>query len=169
VSAPPASPQPFFLRPATAADEPFLRALYRSTREAEFAMLGWTQPQVAALCDMQFRAQAAGYRRDHPGAEYLVICAPAGEAVGRLTRARYPDALLLVDIAVLPAFRGRGAGTWAIRTLQDEAAARAVPLFLHVDKANPALSLYQRLGFVIESDDGMRYGMRWVATAVAPP
>lgn len=161
--------QPLHLRAAVPDDEPFLHALYRATREAEFAMLGWPETQVAALCDMQFRAQSAGYRRDHPGAEYFVICATTGEPVGRMTRARYPEALVIIDIALLPAFRSRGVGGWAIQSLQREAAAAGLPVVLHVDKANPAVALYRRLGFVADSDDGMRLRMRWTAGGSESP
>jgi ribosomal protein S18 acetylase RimI-like enzyme len=161
--------QPFLLRPAAPGDDAFLRALYRSTREPEIAAWGWPEPQVAAFCEMQFRAQSAGYRQSYPEAEYLVISAANDGPIGRLTRAQRADSLALVDIALLPAFRGRGAGTWAIRRLQQEAAARAVPLVLHVDKASPAFALYRRLGFAVVSEDGMRYGMRWAAGSPVSP
>jgi len=161
--------QPFLLRPAAPDDDAFLRALYRATREPEIAAWGWPEPQITAFCDMQFLARSEGYRRDYPEAEYLVICAAHEGSIGRLTRARCEDRLALVDIAMLPAFRGHGAGTWAIRLLQQEAAAHAVPLDLHVERANPALALYRRLGFVVVSDDGIRFGMRWAPGSAASP
>jgi ribosomal protein S18 acetylase RimI-like enzyme len=149
------------LRPAALADTPFLRSLYRSTREVEMAAVPWTEMQKAAFCDMQFNLQTAGYAQAFPGAEHLMICTPHGEPAGRLIKARLADALQLVDIALLPAWRGRGWGGWLIGALQQEAAGLQMPVQLTVEKINPALTLYRRLGFVVTGEDDLRFRMRW--------
>lgn len=151
----------FTLRPATPEDVPFLRTLFRSTREALLAAMPCDEAQRDMLCEMQFRAQALGYRAAYPQAEDLVVCNAQGEAVGRLMRATSGGALVLVDIALTPASRGRGIGTALIRALQYEAASRAIPLMLSVETSNPASALYRRMGFRAEEGDGMRVRMRW--------
>jgi ribosomal protein S18 acetylase RimI-like enzyme len=51
-------------------------------------------------------------------------------------------------VAVAPAFRGRGAGTKLLEELIKEAQNLKFPaLSLSVDRRNPALKLYERLGF----------------------
>lgn len=151
------------LSAATPEDQPFLRALYRTTREAELAGAPWTETQKAAFCDMQFNAQTAGYRQSFPGADYLVIRAPGGAQAGRLIKARLRDALLLVDIALLPAYRRQGWGGQLIGALQREAAAAGLPLKLTVEKHNPALALYRRLGFAVTGEDEIRFTMAWTS------
>jgi GNAT superfamily N-acetyltransferase len=149
------------LRPATGSDEPFLRALFRSTRETLLQAMPLDESQREFLCDMQFRAQEAGYRAAYPQAEHLVVCDEKGDPIGRLTRAWCADALVLVDIALVPQARGIGIGTSLVAALQDEARARGAPLSLSVEASSPALRLYRRMGFEATGDDGMRFHMRW--------
>ena len=149
------------LRPVAETDDAFLRTLYRSTREAELAGVPWPDAQKAAFCDMQFNAQRAGYRQTFPDAEHVLICAAGGEPAGRFIKARQDGALRLVDIALLPAYRGRGWGSTIIESLQHEAAALNVALCLSVEKHSPALALYQRLGFSITGDQDFRFTMAW--------
>ena len=55
------------LRPATAADEPFLYRVYASTREDELRLVDWDDDQKAAFLTMQFSAQRSSYRQQFPG------------------------------------------------------------------------------------------------------
>jgi ribosomal protein S18 acetylase RimI-like enzyme len=61
----------------------------------------------------------------------------------------------IIDIALLPAWRGRGIGGRLLRGLQEEAAAGSKPLTIHVERMNPALRLYERLGFALREDKGV--------------
>jgi len=150
------------LRPTTPADAEFLRNLFRSTRAALLENLPGDAAQKNALCEMQQRAQAMGYQAAYPDAEYRVICS-GDVAVGRMVKAWSEQGLVLVDIALLPAFRGRGLGTALLRCLQVEAAAMGKPLLLAVEKSNPAQSLYLRLGLVVVGEDDFRLQMMWEA------
>jgi ribosomal protein S18 acetylase RimI-like enzyme len=148
------------LRRAIADDEPFLRSLYREARLAEFASLPLSGAQLSALCDAQFDAQAAGYRGDYPEANHFVVCS-GGDRVGRLITARDTQALLLVDLVLLPACRGRGWGSLLVRQLQEEARASAVPLRLHVEDGSPAATWYRKLGFTVCGHEGTHSCMTW--------
>jgi predicted GNAT family acetyltransferase len=55
----------------------------------------------------------------------------------------------------------RGIGTGLVRQLQSEAAAAGKPLRIHVERFNPALRLYQRLGFREIADRGVYLFMEW--------
>jgi len=67
----------------------------------------------------------------------------------------------------LPERRGRGLGEALLRDLMDEAAAAGKDVSIHVEKLNPAMRLYRRLGFAIEEDKGVYDLMRWTQTVTA--
>lgn len=64
---------------------------------------------------------------------------------------------------MLPEYRGSGLGGALMRDLLDEAAAAGKAMSIHVEKYNPAMRLYRRLGFVTEEDKGVYDLMRWRA------
>jgi ribosomal protein S18 acetylase RimI-like enzyme len=149
------------LRPATPEDEPFLRALYLSTRSGELAAF-WAlgEAQRDALFRMQFTAQQRGYAAEYPGADHHLILRD-GAPVGRLYVDRRAGEICLVDIALLPEHRGAGIGGALLRALLDEAAASGSAVCLHVLETNPALRLYERLGYTRTGGDGLRHAMAW--------
>src|SRR5258708_16752704 len=134
------------LRAATPEDEQFLRAVYAGTRAEELARVPWSNEQKRAFTDMQFAAQDAHYRRHYPTAQYSII-EVQGVPVGRLYVDRCEKVIRIIDIALLPEHRRAGIGTKLLRELQDEARTAGKVLTIHVEKFNPALRLYQRLGF----------------------
>jgi ribosomal protein S18 acetylase RimI-like enzyme len=142
------------LRPVSADDAGFLLRLYASTREAELALLPWEQGAKEAFVRMQFAAQDRYYRQTFPGARHDIILA-GEEPAGRLYVHRGPEAMLVVDLALLPGHRGRGIGTALLRELLSEAAAAGAPVRLHVEHDSPARRLYERLGFRPIVDQGV--------------
>jgi ribosomal protein S18 acetylase RimI-like enzyme len=149
-------------RRSTDADLPFLARVYASTRAEELAVTPWSDAQKAAFLDMQFRAQHADYRKNYPEADWLVTMR-AGEDIGRLYIERWPTQHCLIDIAFLPQHRGKGLGAALLRDLMDEAAAAGRTVSIYVEKFNPAMRLYRRLGFTTEEDKGVYDLMRWSA------
>jgi ribosomal protein S18 acetylase RimI-like enzyme len=147
------------LRPARPEDEPFLYQLYASTRAAELADLDWTSTQRETFLSLQFRAQQAHYA-EYPNADPQIII-EVDRAIGRLLVSRLADEIWLVDIALLPEWRGRGIGSALLQQLLDEAARASKPVRLHVEKSNPAQRLYRRLGFMQRADAGVYYLMEW--------
>ena len=77
-----------------------------------------------------------------------------GEPAGRLYVHRDDDEILIVDIALLPPYRGRGIGTALVREVLDEADASGRPVRIHVEHQNPAMTLYRRLGFERVDESG---------------
>jgi ribosomal protein S18 acetylase RimI-like enzyme len=141
------------LRPARAEDQDFCYLVYASTRTEELADVPWDDATKDAFLLSQARAQDTDYRARRPDAEFLVI-AVDGHDVGRLYRTELPDdELRLMDIALLPEFRGRGIGTQLIADLVAEADQRGLLLSLHVEHHNPVRRLYDRLGFVVAGSD----------------
>jgi ribosomal protein S18 acetylase RimI-like enzyme len=149
-------------RRVTDADLPVLARIYASTRAEELAPVPWSDADKAAFLDMQFRAQHAHYQQHYPEAEWLMTMR-GEENIGRLYLDRLPSQHRIIDIAFLPEYRGRGLGEALLRDLLDEAAAAGKPVSIHVEKLNPAMRLYRRLGFVTEEDKGIYDLMRWTA------
>jgi ribosomal protein S18 acetylase RimI-like enzyme len=134
------------LRPITAADEPFLRALYGSTRAEELAPVPWSEEQKRAFLDMQFHAQTIHYQKHYGDGEFLMI-ENRGEPIGRLLLHRTSTEIRIIDISLLPEHRRRGIGTNLLRDVLDEGAASSRRVSIHVEHFNPAKRLYERLGF----------------------
>ena len=142
------------LRPATDADLPFLSRLYASTREEELAGVDWPQEQKDGFARQQFEAQHAWYREQYAGASFDVVEVD-GEPAGRLYVARWEREVRVVDISFLPEHRGRGFGSVLLVALFAEADAAGKPVSIHVERFNPALRLYGRLGFAFREDKGV--------------
>jgi GNAT superfamily N-acetyltransferase len=151
-------------RRITAADLPFLARVYASTRTEEVAAAPWTDEQKAVFLASQFQAQHAHYQKYYPDADWLVI-ARDGNDIGRLYIERWSAQHRIIDIALLPEHRGKGFGGALLADLLDEATAAGKDVSIHVEKFNPAMRLYKRLGFAIEEDKGVYDLMRWTATA----
>ena len=134
------------LRPITAADEPFLAALYASTRSEELAPVPWSDEQKRSFLEMQFRAQSIHYAKHYSSGDFRII-ESNGQPVGRLYLHRTPEEIRVVDISLLPDRRGRGIGTKLLQGVLEEAAASNRRVTIHVEHFNPAKHLYERLGF----------------------
>jgi GNAT superfamily N-acetyltransferase len=147
-------PPRYTLRPIDDGDLPFLRGLYASTREEELAGVDWPAAQLEAFLDQQFAAQHRWYQEQYEGASFDVV-EVAGEPAGRLYVARWPTEVRLVDVSLLPAWRGRGVGTALLQAVIAEASAAGKPVSIHVERMNRALGLYARLGFRLREDKGM--------------
>lgn len=140
------------LRPVADADVPFLDAVYASTRTQELAPLGWSAQQVDAFLSMQARAQRLDWWRNYDTRQFAVIELD-GEPVGRLFVERRRDELRIVDIALLPDWRGRGIGSALLAGVFAQADRDGLPVRIHVEAENPAQRLYQRLGFRFAGTD----------------
>lgn len=144
------------LRALCEGDAAFLREVYAGTRADELAPLGWSQQQIDAFIDMQFEAQRRDYGRNYDSARFHIVTF-AGVDAGRLYVERRPHELRVIDIALLASFRNRGIATKLFGDLFDEADRDGLAVSIHVEHANPAQRLYQRLGFVFRDEPGGMY------------
>lgn len=155
-----AVPEPTFrLREAVPGDAAFLRRVYAGTRQEELAWLPVGEAGREAFLELQFTAQDRQFRQQE-GAEFLVI-SQGEQDVGRLVLARTPKApgtpetgprpgcLRVVDLSLLPEWRGRGLGTAVLQSALSQADRDGRSAELHVAEHNPARRLYERLGFVV--------------------
>jgi ribosomal protein S18 acetylase RimI-like enzyme len=148
-------------RPIAPDDQDFLLRVYRSTREEELAMVvDWTDEQKDVFVRHQFDAQHIWYRDHYEGAQFDVILVD-GVPAGRLYVHRRNREIRLVDITLLPEFRKGGIGTSLLRDLLAEGEAEGKPVTIHVEVFNPAMRLYERLGFSPIEERGPYRLMEW--------
>jgi ribosomal protein S18 acetylase RimI-like enzyme len=142
------------IRPILLADEPFLwemlyQALYVPAGAELFPRDIIQQPEIAQ------------YVRDwgQPDDVGLIACddeTPIGAVWIRHLRAYgfVDDETPEMSIAIVPGYRGQGFGTMLMNELFALLPSRYAALSLSVSKENPALQLYERLGFEVVKDDG---------------
>lgn len=146
------------MREATAEDEPFLREMLFL---APFVPPGTDPVPRLDRDDPALTHYVDGYgRADDLG----VIASAAGTDVGaawvRLLvggDAGYgyvDDMTPELTIAIVPDWRGRGVGTRLMDELLTRTASRFPAVSLSCDPANPAMRIYERLGFVAVGASG---------------
>jgi ribosomal protein S18 acetylase RimI-like enzyme len=146
------------LRPICDDDLPFLNLLYHSTREDEVALVDWPEQQKEDFLNMQFYAQHKHYTKSYVNGDFDIILLD-GEPVGRLYLDRREDEIRIVDITLLPAYRGKGTGSRCLDDIMTEAKEKEIPIRIHVESSNPALRFYERLGFEHVDTNGVYHLM----------
>jgi GNAT superfamily N-acetyltransferase len=146
------------IRPATPADEPFLREMLY---QALFTPPGSAPPPRDIVHIPELSRYVEGWGRPgdmgciailngHPvGAAWLRLL--TGDAGGY---GYVDDQTPELSLAVRPSYRGRGIGGQLLAHLLGEAAHRYRAVSLSVSAANPARRLYERQGFMTLKADG---------------
>ena len=155
------------LRPVDDSDDAFLLALYGSTRAHEMSALPWSEDRKHAFVRMRNDAQSR-FDREHCAGGRHAIVERAGRRIGRLYVDRTAEEIRIVDIALVPEHRGNGVGSALVTRVFHEARHADLPVRIHVEKHNPALRLYQRLGFAPLADHGVYWLLEWKAGAPEP-
>jgi ribosomal protein S18 acetylase RimI-like enzyme len=162
-------PETVTLRPITEDDLSFLFRLYASTREEELAPVPWTPQQKEVFLRQQFEAQHSWWQQHYTSARFDLVLID-GVPAGRLYVDVWAREVRIVDIALVPEYRGGGIGTMLLRRVFDEGDAAGKPVSIHVEVFNPARRLYERLGFVEKGRHGDVYIlMERPAAAAASP
>jgi ribosomal protein S18 acetylase RimI-like enzyme len=104
-------------------------------------------------------AHAAGFLEQWNPAQVRILQV-AGKDVGWLQVIDGGEELFLSQIFIEPEFQYRGIGTFAVREVLLEAAAKSLPVALAVVKTNRACRLYTRLGFRTTHEDDVKFYMR---------
>lgn len=135
------------LRAAQSYDYELQFQLYAGIRAQEMALMTeWNAAQREAFLRFQHKAQQRRYRQRYPHARYDIVCR-CEQGIGRLFVDARDDVLELIDITLLAPYRGQGIGTTLLRALLAEALQENKRVQLQVEADNPAIALYQRLGF----------------------
>jgi GNAT superfamily N-acetyltransferase len=148
------------LRPASANDSEYLLHVYASTRQVEIASWGWSPAQQLIFFRMQYEVRQRGFAAAYPTAAVSVVSVDTVQ-VGSIIVFRSANEIRLMDISLLPEYRGHGLGRALIGTLISEAARSQSPLRLSVLRGNRAARLYERMGFIAKGGDAMYCEMEW--------
>lgn len=138
------------LRPMMASDKAFIESLYRSTRD-DLRLLDAEEDFIDEFIESQRRAQTQGYGDMFPNAMYFVA-EHHNERIGRVVLDFGHSEVRVVDIALIPAARGKGFGGQILHSVQLVASKVMAPVTLTVRFDHLlAKQLYARLGFVVEA------------------
>jgi GNAT superfamily N-acetyltransferase len=139
---------PFALRPACADDFAFCARLYFSAME-----------KIIRELKLDAAKQEANLRHLWDVAQVRIVTADGVDA-GWMQSETREDGLYLEQIFVDAPFRRRGIGTSVINGLIAQANRTNKPVTLAVVRSNPALKLYERLGFRIADEDDRKFYMK---------
>lgn len=148
------------LRREAPADYAFLERLYISVRWVELVQTNWPEQTKLDFLRQQFALQFRHYFTYYAGTDFGIV-ESRGEPIGRWYVFRSPDDLRVVDVSLLPEWRGRGIATALFEGLLAEARASERTVSIHVEKFNPAQTLYRRLGFQEAGESGPYWLMIW--------
>lgn len=137
------------LRPAAPEDFEYCRALY-------FAEMGW----IIEKLNLDPSAHAEEFEQQW-AAEEIEIITLDGVDVGFLQTIRQPDGVFVAQIIVAAGFQHRGIGTEVVKRQIAEAARAGGTVRLAVAKINPAVRLYERLGFRVVDEDERKFYMAY--------
>jgi GNAT superfamily N-acetyltransferase len=134
-------------RAARAGDEGFAQALYLAMAER--------------LLPEQSRTGARRHFREVHRQDQSWILFVGKDQAGWMQVEDSSSLVTLRQIHLLPAYRGKGIGGSLVGELLEQARAEGKPVALRVVKGNPALALYERLGFEVYREEERRLWMRW--------
>lgn len=158
-------PNGLSLRAMRSSDSIFMESLYRTTRD-DLRMLDAEEDFIDEFIDLQRRAQTQGYGDMFPNAMYFVV-EYHSERIGRVVLDFGQNEIRVVDIAMIPAARGKGYGGQVLQVVQMAAGKVMAPVALTVRFDHlRAKQLYARLGFAVEEAQIPYERMVWYPASV---
>ncbi len=136
------------LRPAVTQDFEYCKRLYFTGMKKIIEELG-----------LDMAAQTVGFHENWELAEVRIIAVGTSDA-GWLQSSVRDDGLFVAQLFVDDPFQRQGIGTEVMNRLIGEAARLNLGVRLAVVKTNPALRLYERLGFHITHEDDRKFYMK---------
>lgn len=137
------------LRLAQKSDIPFLFSLREQTMSQHLTNSGMHLDADAQMARVMYRFDCA---------KIIVL---NGIDVGLLKLNTNANPWELNQLQISPTHQGNGLGERIIRLVLREAKECDIDVELGVLKANPARSLYERLGFIMFSENESQYFLKW--------
>ncbi len=122
------------MRPAKPSDEPFLQRLYQSSR-ADLQWIDGEAELIDTVVANQYQVQQAGAGNQYPNAMHLIV-EKTGSAIGAVTVDFGHNEVALIDLALIPAARGRGYSKVVLQGVQRAAQQVASPVAVVVWRNN---------------------------------
>lgn len=142
------------LRPISEADFEFIYRVAKTTMQAyvEQTWGSWDDEEQRTIV----------YSSISPSTDQIIQL--DSQDVGCLAVEVHPSHMQLTKMYILPNFQCQGIGTFLLRQVIAEAKAQQIPLRLRVLAVNPARTLYEREGFVVQTQTRERIYMEYVET-----
>ena len=144
-------------RPATPADFDYCARLYFANME-----------KINRELKLDMAAQVISFQKQWDVTQVRIITSD-GADIGWLQSATQDGTYFLGQLFVDAPLQGQGIGTEVMRRLINEATRNGRTMTLGVVKINPALRLYERLGFRIVGQDERKFYMRREPAMAAKP
>jgi GNAT superfamily N-acetyltransferase len=146
------------LRQAVATDAPAVRALTREAYAKWVAVIGREPKPMAA-------DYVEALRKNRIDLMYL-----DGELAGLIETIAQPDHLLVENVAVAPAFQGRGLGRKLLAHAEQRAAVlRYCEIRLYTNKLFAEnVQLYLKLGYRVDREEAFRHGTAVLMSKAVP-
>jgi ribosomal protein S18 acetylase RimI-like enzyme len=139
---------PVALRPAIDCDFDYCRRLY-------FGEMEW----IIEKLNLDRAAQEVGFKGQwNPGQVRIIVL--DGVDIGWLQTVTQDDDFFIAQLFVDRPFQRRGIGTELMKRLIEQAERARQAVLLSVVKINPARRLYERLGFRVTHEDGLKAYMK---------
>jgi ribosomal protein S18 acetylase RimI-like enzyme len=142
-------------------DTEFLFQLFGEIKIAELNAYAWPEQMLNQLIAMQYNGYEQTIKHEYPNADDFVIMVNS-ENAGRLQLDKNENGFRIINISLLPAFQKNGIGSKIIKDVLTEADLKNKPVYLEVDRTNPAFNLYKRLDFEVYDQDELKYSMRYM-------
>jgi ribosomal protein S18 acetylase RimI-like enzyme len=148
------------LKERTENDSEFFMELFGEIKSSELHLETWPEPVKKQMIMMQYNAFMQTVITEFPyNYDYLILF--KSNKAGRLQLDKNDNGFRIINISLLSEFRNNGIGTAIIQDIIYEANSKKIPVFLDVDRINPAFNLYQRFGFKIINQDEIRFSMKY--------
>jgi len=139
---------PIAFRPAASQDFDYCKRLY-------FAEMNW----IIEALHLDRVTQEIGFQHQWNPTQVRILTLN-GADIGWLQSFTQANELFLGQLIVERAFQRRGIGTEVVKRLICEAARLDQAMRLNVVKINPAVRLYERLGFKIMHEDDRKFYLK---------
>jgi GNAT superfamily N-acetyltransferase len=153
------------LRPAHALDEAFLYEVFCTTWAHRVAALP-NQNLARHVLRIQHIAQEREFSSRHPDHQKLVVLV-GNEPAGRLYLDDDGASMQLLDLTLIPRFRGRGLGSGIVSGVCEQAAAGGRTLKVRVVRADATATGLWSPGFRRVAADDLADHLEWTATPTA--
>ena len=152
------------LRACTKADDAFLYDVFCTTWAHEVAALP-NQNLAQHVLRIQHIAQERRFANRYPAHQRYVVLED-GEPAGRLYVSEDGSILDVIDLTLMPGFRGRGVGTELLRDIFEHATREDEMIRLRIERRNQrGADFYSSLGFRMVSADDVDNHFEWVSPA----
>ncbi|UOQ74587.1 GNAT family N-acetyltransferase [Hymenobacter cellulosilyticus] len=157
-------PSAITIQPATLADIPTIIQLAEATWEPTYRFI-ISKDQIEYMYRVIYTPTSLQRQMSEDGHTFLLLYAE-GHPAGYASFSRLPagdEVFKLHKIYILPSHQGQGLGQNLIQAVED--AVRQIngkTLELNVNRHNPAISFYERLGFQRHREEDIAIGPYWM-------